>query len=358
MPRRRKSYLEKRAFPRVPAYTQIKAHLRHRSHHMTAELGDISSSGMLVWVKTPWEIGAICDFEFTLLDDVRPFVGRAEVMRLTEPGCKHEKCYGLGMRFLHIKAKPLGVAGLVRHAVRMQALTLEHAVGAMRYAWAELQGNLTPREFGQPGAGFRQPVLLLHGWLGTRGVLHFLEARLKRAGFPVFSIDLGLLNIRDIEKSSEVVCAKVERMSHRMNSVRISAIGHSMGGLIGLWGLKRLNLAGFVDRFIAIGAPFQGSYLTLPGMAMFSPLVKTLRQMKPGSEFIRRLHDGPLPPDVEIHCLAARHDLFVRPESATLEGAHNVLIEGGHASLITSRYSLGKVVALLEGRDPFADQPN
>ncbi|MDP8225454.1 MAG: PilZ domain-containing protein [Candidatus Lernaella stagnicola] len=353
MPKREKNILEKRSFPRVPAYTKIRAHLRHHSEHKAAEVGNISSSGMLVWVKTPWDVGSICDFEFTLLDDVRPFIGRAEVLRITEPGCRLDKCVGLGLKFLHIEPKPLGVIGMLRHAVRMQAMSLESAIGAMRYAWAELQGNITEHEFGEPGAGFRQPVLMLHGWLGTRGVLNFLERRLKRAGFPVFSIDLGLLNVRDIEHSAEVVAGKLRCLSERMGFARISVLAHSMGGLIALWGLKKLNLAEYVSRMVAIGTPFHGSHLTRPGMVIFSPLIKTLWQMTPGSDFIQRLHEDPLPGNVDIVCFAARDDFFVRAESATLEGAKNILIDGGHASLITSRYATAKVVAVLEGRDPF-----
>jgi pimeloyl-ACP methyl ester carboxylesterase len=353
MPKRKQNILEKRAFPRVPAYTKINVHLRHRSEHQTAEVGNISATGILVWVNAPFDVGSICDFEFTLLDEIRPYVGRAEVMRITLPGCKNDKCYGLGLKFIHIKPKPLTLPSLVRHTARFHAMNFEHAVGAMRYAWAELRGNVVDHDFGEPGAGFRRPVLLVHGWMGTRGVLTFLEKRIKRAGYPVFSIDLGLLNVRDIEHSAEVVSAKVEKLSERMGFARISMLAHSMGGLIGLWALKKYNLAQFVDRFVAVGTPFHGSHLTTTGMVIFSPLIKTLWQMTPGSDFLRELHQGPLPTDVEIMSIAARNDFFVTPESAALEGANNVLIDGGHASLITSRYSLAKIVAVLDGRDPF-----
>jgi hypothetical protein len=54
-----------------------------------------------------------------------------------------------------------------------------------------------------------------------------------------------------------------------------------------------------------------------------------------------------------VHCIAARNDLLVTPASATLDGACNFLIDGGHASLITSRYATNKIVAILEGKDPF-----
>ena len=349
-----RNILERRSFPRVPVTTILNAHLRHRDQHLTAEVGDISASGMRVRVEKPWPEGTIVDFEFTLMDDVRPFVGRAEVVHVKGDECRGNGGSCMGLRFLFVRAKTLTAKEMARYALHMQVMNLEQAVNVLLYAWGEIHGNLVEsREFGEPSAGFRQPVLLIHGWLGTRGVLRFLERRLKLEGFPVLSIDLGLLNVSSIEKSSELLTAKVAKLSARMGGVRINALAHSMGGLIALWGLKKLDLGKYVNRLIAVGSPFHGTYMTVPGLALFAPFYKTLWQMTPGSTFLNELNEGPLPADVEIHCVAAREDFFVTPDSATLAGAHNLLIEGGHASLITGRGAINKILALLEKRNPF-----
>jgi pimeloyl-ACP methyl ester carboxylesterase len=243
-----------------------------------------------------------------------------------------------------------------RLAVYMQALALDEVVAILRYAWGELHGNAVDvRELGKPVAGFREPVLLLHGWLGTRGVLRFLERRLKTAGFPVFSIDLGPLNVADIRRSGALVAEKVAALSARLGGRRITAVAHSMGGLIALWGLKRLGLGEHVRRLVTVGAPFRGTPVAVAGLPLFSPFYKSLLQMAPGSPFLRELNDGQLPADVEVVCFAARRDFFVAPQSATLEGARNFLIDGGHASLITSPDAIGKIIAVLENRDPFEE---
>jgi pimeloyl-ACP methyl ester carboxylesterase len=351
---RKPNVLEQRAFPRAPTYTQIKAHLRHRQQHLSAELGNISVGGMLVWVDHPWAPGTILDFEFCLLDEVRPYIGRAEVMRVQKSARRLKDSYGLGLKFLSVNPKPIGLAEMARWATHMSEVALGEAVEAMRYAWGELHGNRPDeRELGRPTAGFREPVLMLHGWLGTRGVLRFVEQRLKQAGFPVFSIDLGLLNVHDIPRSAQLVSDKVQRLSERFGLGRISAVGHSMGGLIALWGLKKLQLADHVRRLIAVGSPFKGTPWAWVGLGPFALFYRSLLEMTPNSSFLHDLNQGPLPANVEVHCIAARNDLLVTPASATLDGACNFLIDGGHASLITSRYATNKIVAILEGKDPF-----
>jgi pimeloyl-ACP methyl ester carboxylesterase len=345
--------LERRAFPRVPAYTRINAHLCHRDQHLAAELADLSVGGMRVRVEHPWDVGTILDFEFSVLEDCRPFVGRAEVARVdaVRGGAV------LALRFLSIQTKSLGLIGNARCLLHLQMQTIRDVVEAMRYAWAELHGNLIDaRDFGEPGAGFRPPLLLVHGWLGTRGVLRYMEGQLKRDGFPVFSIDLGLLNVRDIRESAALVTEKVEKLATRLQLPRIAALGHSMGGLIALWAVKKLQLGRRIHRLVAVGTPFHGTSVIYAGLPIFPAFYRTLLQMAPGSAFLRELNEGPLPTDVQISCIAARQDFFVAPASATLEGACNYLFDGGHAALITSDESIQKIQSVLEGRDPFAQQ--
>src|SRR5947207_12664608 len=45
------------------------------------------------------------------------------------------------------------------------------------------------------------PVVLIHGFLGTRGSMYILERRLLDDGICVLSFDLGIFNTRDIRAS-------------------------------------------------------------------------------------------------------------------------------------------------------------
>src|SRR4051812_40417654 len=49
------------------------------------------------------------------------------------------------------------------------------------------------------------PVILLQGFMGTRGVLSPLETYLRESKRDVISLDLGFFNISDIRKSSQLL---------------------------------------------------------------------------------------------------------------------------------------------------------
>src|SRR5437016_6064868 len=54
------------------------------------------------------------------------------------------------------------------------------------------------------------PVVLIHGFLGTRGSMYILERRLLADGVSVFSFDLGLFNMRDIRESALLIQRKID----------------------------------------------------------------------------------------------------------------------------------------------------
>src|SRR5206468_854416 len=79
------------------------------------------------------------------------------------------------------------------------------AGSAAVYVRQLLRGNRIPVEtFGEatpePGEA-RPPVLLLHGYLATRGSLHLLERRLTERGHVVLTYRIGPLNVGGIRQS-------------------------------------------------------------------------------------------------------------------------------------------------------------
>src|SRR5678816_4345430 len=110
------------------------------------------------------------------------------------------------------------------------------------------------------------PVLIIHGFLGTRGSMYLLERRLVDDGFVVVSFNLGPLNTRDIRRSAFLIHRKIERILAQTPTQKIDIIGHSMGGLIGLYYVKKLGGHLRVRKLIMMGTPIPVSYthLTLP----------------------------------------------------------------------------------------------
>ncbi len=181
------------------------------------------------------------------------------------------------------------------------------------------------------------PILLLHGFLGTRGAMFPLEYRLRRDGFVVFSLNLGILNIGDIRKSAYRIHRQIQDILREIDLDKIDIIGHSMGGLIGLYFIKRLGGEQFVRRFISMGTPHHGTSFAFVGVPPLGLISPSIWQMLPNSFFIQELRATPLPPEVSYHSIAGSRDVICPPQYCRLEGADYREIECGHAGLATSR---------------------
>lgn len=168
------------------------------------------------------------------------------------------------------------------------------------------------------------PVLLLYGFGATRRVFSILERRLRKDRFCVFSLNLGgifdTFNTHCIEELAELVHKKVERLCERYRLNKISIIGHSKGGFIGRYYVKRLGGAKRVRALITLGTPHNGNPWVLLGL--FSPLAlfsKSIWQMYPMSPFIRRLKKGPWPKHVRLVSIYSKEDRICFYKSAMLD---------------------------------------
>jgi triacylglycerol esterase/lipase EstA (alpha/beta hydrolase family) len=159
------------------------------------------------------------------------------------------------------------------------------------------------------------PVLLIHGFLGTRGSMYPLERRLLADGVCVFSFNLGTFNTRDIRRSAFLIHRKIESILAQTSVKRIDIIGHSMGGLIGLYYVKKLGGHEKVRRLIMMGTPITGTWSALAGVCTMGLWSASSWQLLPRSDFLRELEKGPLPPSVEYFTIAAAREAPPRSPS-------------------------------------------
>src|SRR5258708_13674541 len=76
-----------------------------------------------------------------------------------------------------------------------------------------LRGNRGDRAHASAESAERAPgppVLLIHGYLATKGSLHLLERHLARRGHVVMSFRFGPINLADIPDSPGLVPRKAE----------------------------------------------------------------------------------------------------------------------------------------------------
>jgi pimeloyl-ACP methyl ester carboxylesterase len=226
------------------------------------------------------------------------------------------------------------------------------ALNSVHYWRHNLKGNKVQKNYFS-GKSKHPPILLLQGFMGTRGVLLPLEKYLRSHGRDVISIDLGLFNIADIRRSAQFLSYKVERLLDRFSEThgfeKITIIGHSMGGLIGLYYVKRLGGHRLVDRLITLGAPFNGTWTSLLGILPVGLFSRGVWQMLPGSSFLKSLHRKTSEVhDTHIVSLSAKYDSICPPKSCHLNGAENDVLKLGHASLLIDEKVFEAVLRHLE----------
>lgn len=217
------------------------------------------------------------------------------------------------------------------------------------------RGNRAPRAQGAgratvPAAPGRPPVLLIHGYLATRGSLHLLERQLVDRGHIVISYPLGTVNWGDIRDSAGLIARKVESIVAQTEVKKIDVVGHSMGGLVGLYYLKRLGGRHRVRRLIMLGTPTHGTWSALFGL-ITAPLGLASLQLLPGSPFLRDLAEMPLPKGAEVVSIGAIRDWLAPLSTTILDGVRHITLPTDHSGLLVDA-EVAEVVAGLLAADP------
>ena len=109
-----------------------------------------------------------------------------------------------------------------------------------------------------------------------------------------------------------------------------------MGGLIGLYYVKKLGGHEKVRKLVMMGTPLRGTWSALLGVATVGLFSSSSWQMLPGSRFLKELGAGPLPANVQYYTIAAQRDWVCPPASTPLDGAESLTVPLGHSSLVMS----------------------
>lgn len=223
----------------------------------------------------------------------------------------------------------------------------------VRYFKHNLSFGLT-RQNHLSGNSQHPPIILLQGFLGTSGVLEPLDRFLQAEKRNVIILDLGIVNIRDIRESAERLVFEIERImdlyskSHGFKEIDI--VAHSMGGLIAYYYVKKLGGHRCVRKLITLGSPFRGTWAALVGSILFGFFSRGVRQMLPGSKFLKDLHiTHHNQIQTKIYSIAAQYDTISPPESCFLKGATNRILPLGHASLLMDKRVFENILGFLDG---------
>ena len=200
----------------------------------------------------------------------------------------------------------------------------------------------------------RPPVLLLHGYMATRGSLHLLERRLSERGHLVLTYRIGPLplNLGGIREAAGVIARKVEALIEQTPVRAVNVVGHSMGGLVGLYYVKHLGGRDRVRKLILLGSPVNGTWSAVLGL-ITAPLGRASLQLLPGSGLLKELRDCPLPPRVQVVTVSGDRDFVVPDEMTRLPGVRHLTLPTTHSGLLVDAMVAETIGALLaEGDAP------
>ncbi|HTO06066.1 MAG TPA: alpha/beta fold hydrolase [Myxococcota bacterium] len=165
-----------------------------------------------------------------------------------------------------------------------------------------------------------QPIVLVQGFCTPSLCLLPLESYLGQAlGRPIVRLRLGgrvAAQLGRVEASAERVIAALEELARVPGFHHADVVGHSMGGLVATYALKRLDSRRRIRRVVTLGTPHRGTPLALAGAVLFGAFSRGIWQMLPGSAFLRELERWPVPRGSELIAVSAGGDAVVPLDAA------------------------------------------
>jgi predicted alpha/beta hydrolase family esterase len=238
----------------------------------------------------------------------------------------------------------------MRPAAALSALTHDAALAVAGIVKAR-RHPAAPAPLRPRGASPATPVVLVHGYGGTRSTWSPLQHRLSAAGCTGLHTTTYTPFAPCVATIARALVRECHEAMERAGTDRVSLVGHSLGGVVVRYAVQELGLEPHVRTAVTVAAPHRGTRAALLGRGT---LVASLR---PGSPLLEELRRRARPSSVRWVSYYSDADLVVRPRSSRLDepglGATNVLVPGaGHLGIVRSPRFLTSAVDLLTREPP------
>lgn len=183
-------------------------------------------------------------------------------------------------------------------------------------------------------------IVLVAGWAGFRSSLLPLQFGLRlRLGEEAVRADIGS-GLCCIRRSAERAAREIELAARESGEDRVDVVGHSLGGLVATYALKRLDQGERIRSVITLGTPHRGSPIARLVAGALERLSSSMSQMIPDSDLLQELAALDVPERCQLVSIAADDDALVPALYAELPRQprqFNLRVaSGGHLGLLFS----------------------
>ncbi len=184
------------------------------------------------------------------------------------------------------------------------------------------------------------PVLLAHGFMGTRGTMVPLTQRFQADGRVVFSYHHGTFQLSSLRRSAQEMVDHLQALESELGVTKIDVVGFSMGGLVALHAIKFMQAHRWIRRVALLGTPISGTWAGLAGVSTVGMVSPSVWQVLPTSQFLADLRSAPMPPGIRVRQISAADDALC-PLPKVLQGVDRerdyIVLPGGHSSCVVAQ---------------------
>lgn len=171
-----------------------------------------------------------------------------------------------------------------------------------------------------------RPVIMVRGFLATIQLMKPLYQALEKRGFPMHQAQLQPLCIQDIKELAQQLSNEVDILLASTGSTHCDMVAVSQGGLIALYYLRKLAGGAKVKNFVALGAPFHGTWAAAVGLPLLGAISKGIWQTLPNADILKEIGRMPADEQVALTSIAIEGDRVAPPASCHLDGANMIII--------------------------------
>ncbi len=202
----------------------------------------------------------------------------------------------------------------------------------------------------------KRPIILINGLLAPKVSNLPFKWMLNRAGFRAHLIDLPVLNIADVREIAARIKTGVDLVLEKENAEECDILALSLGGIAGLYYLKKLGGHLNTKKFIALGTPFKGTWKAMLLTPFIGAISKSVWQILPSNKLLIDLWSSPAE-RTQVYSIHAHNDLVASQKSASLDWTQNIQIKTlpipliSHQALMGSKKSMETIVQILSEKE-------